>query len=599
MSRFLLVAALLAVAASALAIDFPNPGFETARAADPTLPDGWRIRNEGGTVVLDSLIVTEGERSLCLIRTAEQGFGVGSQSVQVNEYAGRMLVLTGKVRTEGVEEGYAGLWLRLDSDDGVILQLDNMGGRGVSGTTLWTDVRIEMFIPEEAFYARFGPIFPGRGAAWFDDLEMTLEDAPEPPVTRMLTDEELTIVPTSPDIHPEWTEWLNANAHPLRSLDHDEDFSDLAFLGPLVEGRRLVQLGESGHGVAEFDMAKVRLIKYLHAELGYDVIMFESGILSCYLTQRDLDGLSPSAAMRSSIFGVWHAEETLELFRYIKETRKTDRPLILAGCDYQHTTGIVMQKRAAFMAEVAGRLQRKKASEVRQLEERLVTELGGGPVDELDEKTRNELIKEYRNLAKWFDRSMDDLEKVWADEPQAPWVARQTAWGEAELLDDYRPGEYGGEGRDRSMAENAHVVLDRMYPGRKVIHWAHNFHIRHRNKAVVGNDQKTTGQFLAERRRDEMYTVGLYMGRGEAAMNDRRIYPVPDPVDGMLAAVLEQARRAYLFVDLSRAPRGPATSWMDEPINARSWGTGTMVMNLRDQYDAILYVDEVRPPLYR
>lgn len=35
-------------------------------------------------------------------------------------------------------------------------------------------------------------------------------------------------------------------------------------------------LGEASHGVAESNWAKVRLIKFLHQQLGFDVVAFES-----------------------------------------------------------------------------------------------------------------------------------------------------------------------------------------------------------------------------------------------------------------------------------------------------------------------------------
>ena len=47
-----------------------------------------------------------------------------------------------------------------------------------------------------------------------------------------------------------------------------------------------MQLGESGHGVAEFNHAKVRLIKFLHQQMGFDVIAFESGLFECFNADR-------------------------------------------------------------------------------------------------------------------------------------------------------------------------------------------------------------------------------------------------------------------------------------------------------------------------
>jgi erythromycin esterase len=69
---------------------------------------------------------------------------------------------------------------------------------------------------------------------------------------------------------------------PIRSLVAAGDFSDLAPLADFVGNRRIVLLGESGHGVAEFNHLKVRLVKYLHEELGFDVVAFESSFYECW-----------------------------------------------------------------------------------------------------------------------------------------------------------------------------------------------------------------------------------------------------------------------------------------------------------------------------
>jgi erythromycin esterase-like protein len=44
--------------------------------------------------------------------------------------------------------------------------------------------------------------------------------------------------------------------------------------------------------VAEFTTAKVRLIKYLHQEMGFDVIAFESGLYECFQADRGGDTLT-------------------------------------------------------------------------------------------------------------------------------------------------------------------------------------------------------------------------------------------------------------------------------------------------------------------
>jgi erythromycin esterase len=100
-------------------------------------------------------------------------------------------------------------------------------------------------------------------------LGNTQLQAPAPPSTVM------------PPI-PIEAQWLKDHHYPLRSIVFDKDFSNLVFLKEQLAGQRIVQLGESSHGVREFNLLKVRLIKYMHKELGFNVLAFESGMLPCH-----------------------------------------------------------------------------------------------------------------------------------------------------------------------------------------------------------------------------------------------------------------------------------------------------------------------------
>lgn len=97
----------------------------------------------------------------------------------------------------------------------------------------------------------------------------------------------------------------------------------------MIGARRIVQLGESGHGVADFNHAKVRLIKYLHEAMGFDVIAFESAVFECYSADARAATSAAASTMRDCIFGVWHTDEVVPLFEYIKSTHATSRPLRL------------------------------------------------------------------------------------------------------------------------------------------------------------------------------------------------------------------------------------------------------------------------------
>ncbi|MCY8918823.1 hypothetical protein MOE20_20605 [Bacillus atrophaeus] len=86
-----------------------------------------------------------------------------------------------------------------------------------------------------------------------------------------------------------WERWIKRNAHPIEMSDSSQ--KDLRFLKNVLKDKRIVQLGETTHGAAEMNQTKVRLIKYLHEHLGYDVIAFESGFSDTNASYRNMDQL--------------------------------------------------------------------------------------------------------------------------------------------------------------------------------------------------------------------------------------------------------------------------------------------------------------------
>jgi erythromycin esterase len=161
-----------------------------------------------------------------------------------------------------------------------------------------------------------------------------------------------------------WIVWTRSNQFPIASIvtSSDEDFSDLQFLKDVIGRRRLVQLGESGHGVAEFDSAKVRLIKFFHEAMGFDVIAFESSIYECYAANSA--ATSGLDMLQRSIFTVWATEEVLPLFEYIQTTQQTGHPLTLAGFDTQISSARGVADRPTFLRRILATIDSEYADEV-------------------------------------------------------------------------------------------------------------------------------------------------------------------------------------------------------------------------------------------
>jgi erythromycin esterase-like protein len=144
-------------------------------------PKGFFTGGSGYHAEMDTQIFHDGKQSLHMNYIApppEPGnFGVATGSFPVKDAVGKRVRYSGYIKTEGVTQGYAGLWWRVDGASGTLM-FDNMANRGVTGTTDWKRYEIELPVAADATNINFGALFPANGTAWFDSLSIELDGVP-------------------------------------------------------------------------------------------------------------------------------------------------------------------------------------------------------------------------------------------------------------------------------------------------------------------------------------------------------------------------------------------------------------------------------------
>lgn len=578
-------------AATALASEPPalvNPSFQPA---DPGggKPAGWSLLDGGGDVRAECA-------ATCAlhVQNAEGGGqpAGAAQQIAPGSAAGHRLVVSGRIRTERTD-GAAVLAVRVIGDGGIIGEKAN-GPVPPNGTTDWRRFEVALPVPSNATGLVIGAALGGKGSAWFDNLELRVDDAagvPPPvrpvPSQQLLDDAALRLADADlPTIPAAWRDDVRARRHPIRSLFSD-DFSDLQFLKPLLAGKRIVQLGEASHGVAESNWAKVRLIKFLHQELGFDVVAFESSFDQCHEADKQVGRLAPHEVMARCLFPAWHTREVDGLFEYMAAVRNSARPLALAGFDIQFTTATVDKTRLRAMLAAA----HADPALAAQLEDH-EREVG---LNQLLTAQRSAAVQAYYGAiasalgarrkalrAAGFERADIDVE-IQAAHARA-WLARRNEHMDA------LAGNEANAVRDAGMAEQLDFVLDKLYPRQKVIVWAHNMHV---NNARAAGGHIPMGERVAQRRRAGMYTVGFYMGHGVITDGNHDPYPVPAPPGDTLEGVLANGGLASAFVDFSRAAPGPAAAWFTDKNTVREFGYQLKEIVPARSFDGVLYIDAV------
>ncbi len=429
-------------------------------------------------------------------------------------------------------------------------------------------------------------------------------DSPSEPEfdwTGLLTDEELRTEedPDAPEENPDWADWVEANNIPVRSLKA-ENYSDLLALRPYLKDKRIVQLGENGHGAAEFNALKVRLVKFLHEVMGFEVLAFESSIFECYRTDAGVSSQSPIEMMGNSIADVWHTKEVLPLFEYLKHASGTDRPLHIAGLDTRITSPSAAAYRPDFFRQILQVLDTDFADHVFRLDAELIER-------RLDEQyirdNRDSLVNEYETVAELIDLNEARIAAAFPELPETAVISRQVALSIARRIDElYREAlgelDRAFEIRDKAMAENLAFLLEELHPHAKIIVWAHNAHLCHDYQSIPERGLKSMGWWISGLYRPDLYTVGFYMYRGSAATNDREVIEVPEAETGSLESILYRTRRKHCFVEMRGQSPVQGNSWMFQRIQVNEWDTGTLSMAPANQYDGIVFVDTVSPPDY-
>jgi erythromycin esterase len=405
--------------------------------------------------------------------------------------------------------------------------------------------------------------------------------------------------PNAPFVRDDWVDWIKANNHTAQSLD-SENFDDLRFFDQLLSNKSIILLGEVAHGIAEQNRMRVRLIKYLHQNHGFNVVAFESGLYDCYFTNKNIQDLSALATLKNALYTFWHTTDLVDLVDYMKQSYSSGNPIQLAGFDI-HATGIMSANRPQLFKNITMHIDSSFSEDIFEMDKIIVQRRANiSYVDNYVVQNYDTLRVLYQELIELISSNIDLLRYHFDEETIM--VAKEIAVSISKyILSRQVPPSYVI--RDKQMAETIKFLKEDLFPGQKIIIWSHNCHIQKDLEAVtiLPHDLYRTnmGNWLYQTYLDELYSIGALSYRGH--INYGLVQDITITEDECIEAILYQARKRYFFIDFSQQIEVRGNSWIFRPV------TQTFIHRNnpcdiqyipKDQYDAILFIDTVSEPEY-
>lgn len=352
----------------------------------------------------------------------------------------------------------------------------------------------------------------------------------------------------------------------IESIDSNgTDFSDLQPLKEKIGDSRIVMLGEQSHGDGNSFKAKSRLVQFLHQEMNFDVLAFESGFYDMARVWEDVkQGSSTTEASQGNMFYMYAGSREMQpLFSYIDANTDSDDPLILTGIDSQHSGAHALNDSIAHLASFIGDDAINEISvddwlRFNQLSQELMAFSLEANDDTEEHNFYLNTLASLKALAKATDNQGDELTgnsefwQVFLDSLKGQYLSWRVhgRWSPEGMVD-----------RESRIANNLNWLANNVYAGKKIVVWGHNLHVQ--NESFLPSIRDFLGPLD-----EETYTILFTAHQGQFNSWGADIVDIAPANKDSLEGRLNKGSDSFGFIDIG--DMAEAGSWPQD-INARIW----------------------------
>ena len=403
------------------------------------------------------------------------------------------------------------------------------------------------------------------------------------------------------------SDWLENGLSEIQSIDPtDSNYTDLESIKKAIGSSKVVLLGEQEHEDGSTYLAKSRLVKFLHNEMGFNVLAFEADFFGVNKAWEDYQiGNKDYQDVLNQMYIFWSQSQMCgNLFQTVEASQNTQNPIILAGFDNKQLTNVSRKELIpALDSIIREHSVLISVPDMHFFKSTLEEAMNKFHDQEITSENQDRFLSILDTLIKEFQKK--DIDSFWVQELKNARGFMMHSWHwwidrENDMVDNNH--------RDLQMANNCLWLLNEKYQGEKMIIWAANGHIIKTDTLFDVEAegwkpeirQYPMGEVLFDSLGEEMYSIGFTSHEGQSTSisydseaENFMFQPYPfEPADSAsFEFELKQRGFDYAFVDLSEQSELSPTT--DRRI--RVWRPEYVKGKLSDIYDGIFYIHDMKP----
>ncbi|MEQ8524908.1 erythromycin esterase family protein [Gracilimonas sp.] len=522
-------------------------------------PRKWAIEGEGEkfTAYLDSAVSKSGNKSLFMSLTNAETYTI--LTIPGELISGKTFSIRGSIKAQQADS----LQLQLiifDPAEGNVLASANQEviPNNWQVASLKTSLK-EGYKTDNVLIAL---VASGSGSFWFDSVQIKIggkvfgEDSPD---FREPTEDEIAL--------------LNERAIPFAMNNQEQQKrSELVGLSEIVEGARLVALGENSHGSSSIYKLKLRMLQYLVEKEGFSVFALEMPAIEAeYINDYVQNGRGDIDQVLTKLtYPSWQTQEMIDIVEWMKHyNEQHNNSVEFRGYDMQNgwsALGAVKEFAASHDSVALAELEvisdlYEKSLEMRQIKDSLVE--------------KSEAMLRYLSQKSFDGVSLDRVETI----NHYMNIFMQSLAFHFQLEQ--------AKSRDEYMAENIRWIVENTPETSRMIISADNTHI-----TKTGGK---TGAFLNRWYGKDYVSFGFTYKTGTySAYGPKSFYEVHPPYIGTYEYFFSKSKHENFLLDLRQVKNIPL---LNQRAGFRSIGsrpqevTQFYEIDIKKHFDVVVYLE--------